>query len=134
MDGAGQAIVDIPLRFQSLLQGFLRAQGIASVDQRDLLADAGEIQRRLRRGVAAADDRDAPALEKGAVADRAIGQTVSLVVLFPGYPEFAVRNAGGEDQGFRIDRAGVGRKGEIPSFCSARSTSQKSTSAPKPVA
>ena len=53
-------------------------------DQRDVADDAGEIDRRLDAGIAAADHRDPLALEQRAVAVRAVGHAPIAVLALSG--------------------------------------------------
>ena len=69
-------------RLRSLRCSTSSARSLASnLDQRHVGDDAGEVDRRLDAGVAAADHRDALALEQRTVAVRAIGDALVAVLV-----------------------------------------------------
>jgi len=69
--------------------------------------DAGQVDRRLDAGVAAADHRDALALEKRAIAMRAEADALGLVFLFAGHVHLAPAGTSGEDDRLALQRGAV---------------------------
>ena len=77
---------------------------VVELDQRHVLDDAGQVDRRLDAGVAAADHRDALALEQRAVAVRAVGHALVPVLLLAGHVDVAPARAGGQHHGAALQR------------------------------
>ena len=77
---------------------FSARKRIAAVDQGDVMAVVGEVQRFLDRGVAAADHRDFLAAVEEAVAGRAGRRAPALHMLFGRQAEPLGLRAGGDDQ------------------------------------
>ena len=69
---------------------------VVELDQRDVGDDAGEVDGGLDAGVAAADHRDALALEQRAVAVRAVGDALVAVLVLAGHVHLAPAGAGGQ--------------------------------------
>jgi hypothetical protein len=70
---------------------------VAELDQRHVLDDAGQVNGRFYPRVAAADHRHPLALEQRAVAVRAVGHALVLVLGLAGHVEVAPARAGGQD-------------------------------------
>ncbi|MCY1516882.1 hypothetical protein D9M68_515410 [compost metagenome] len=83
------------------------------MDQGDLAADVGQVQRFFHGGVAAADHDDVLVAVEEAVACRAARHAAAHEGLFRGQAQVLGRGARGDDQGVAgIDLAGVARQGE----------------------
>ena len=65
----------------------------------ELLRETGQEETLLERGVAPADDREVGAFEKGAVADRAVGDAAAVVLLLTHDTELRGLAADGDDDG-----------------------------------
>ncbi|OQB99789.1 MAG: hypothetical protein BWX79_03052 [Alphaproteobacteria bacterium ADurb.Bin100] len=74
-----------------------------------MLHHTGQVDGGLDAGVAAADDGHVLALEQRAVAVRAVGHALVPVLRFARYVDVAPARAGGQDHGFRLQRAAVGQ-------------------------
>ena len=74
--------LDVRIGEQPVLQDLFGAKAVAAVDQRDVMAVIGEVERFLDRGVAAADHRDLLAAIEEAVAGRAGRCAPALHMLF----------------------------------------------------
>src|SRR6266446_1558700 len=81
----------------------LGPQAVATMQDVDLLRIAREEVALLDGGVATAHDGQLFALEKGAVADRAVADAPALELLLSGDAQVAREAAGGHDQGGRPD-------------------------------
>ena len=68
---------------------------------------AGQVNRRFHAGVAAADHRHVLALEQRAVAVRAVGHALGLVLLLARHVDVAPACAGGQDHGAALQLAAV---------------------------
>ena len=73
------------------------AKGVASMDDIDMRASVGKKDRILKRGVAAARDRDGFPLEKGAVAHRAVGDAGAGERFLLFEPKMTVARTRGDD-------------------------------------
>src|SRR5690606_39381965 len=67
-----------------------------------------QVDRRLDTGVAATNHRHALALEQRAIAVRAIGHALVLVLLLTGHVDIAPACTGGQDHRAALDRAAIG--------------------------
>jgi len=92
---------------QLALQHRVGPQAFAELQQGDVGDDAGQVDRRLDAGVAAADHRHALALEQRAIAVRAVGDAAAAVFLLAGHVHLAPARPGGEDQGLGLELAAV---------------------------
>jgi hypothetical protein len=91
--------VDVGQAAQLALQHLVGAQRVVELDQGDVADDAGEVDRGLDAGVAAADHRDALALEQRAVAVGAVGDALVAVLGLAGHVHLAPAGAGGQHDG-----------------------------------
>ena len=73
--------LDVGMGEQPVLEDLLGAQRIAAVDQGDVMAVVGHVERFLDRGVAAADHHHLLAAVEEAVAGRAGGDALALQML-----------------------------------------------------
>ena len=67
---------------QVILQNFFRAQSVATMYQRDVIGDVGQVQCFFHRRIAAADDCDFLIAIEEAIAGRARGDTFAAVFGF----------------------------------------------------
>src|SRR3546814_2837136 len=74
--------------------------------------DPGEVDRRLDARIAAADHRDALALEQRTVAMRAIGDALVAIVVLAGHVHLPPARTGRQDQRARAQRGAVLRSEE----------------------
>src|SRR5688500_18491852 len=88
-------------------QDRLRAIAVATMDEVNLAAVAGQEGPLLDRRVAAADHRYVLALEECAVANRAVGHALARELLLPGNPQLARLSAGRHDHCRRSKLAAV---------------------------
>src|SRR5207249_2008829 len=79
----------------------LRSELVATMHDVELLCETGQEQTLLKRGVAAADDREIRALEEGAVTDRAVRDAAAVVLLLADDPKLRRLAADGDDHGIR---------------------------------
>ena len=109
--------IDLDMRIgeQPVLQDLLGAEAVAAVDQSDVMAVIGEVERFLDRGVAAADHRHLLAAVEEAVAGRAGRRALPLHMLFGRKAEPLGLGAGGNDERIgKIMRAAVAAEAERP--------------------
>ena len=99
--------LDVGQAGQLALEHRVGAQLAVEFEQGDVADDAGEVDRRLDARVAAADHRDALALEQRAVAVRAVGDALAAVFLLAGHVHLAPAGAGGEDDGLAAEHGAV---------------------------
>ena len=83
---------------QPVLEDFFGTQAVAAVDQGDVVAVIGHVQRFFDRGVATADDGDLLAAIEEAVAGRAGRHAPALQMLFGREAEIFGLGAGGDDE------------------------------------
>src|SRR5439155_19918351 len=72
---------------KAVLKDRLRSELIATMHDVELLCETGQEQALLKRGVAAADDREIRALEEGTVTDRAVRDAAAVVLLLVDDPK-----------------------------------------------
>src|SRR4029077_8483681 len=93
---------DLRIGERLVLHHFRRAQRLAPLDDGHFRGEAREEDPLFHRGIAAADDDDRTALEEGAVAGRAAGDTTANELALRGQPEPAGRGASRDDQRPRV--------------------------------
>ena len=93
---------------------FRGPQLVAPMDQINLRSEAGEEERFLRRGIAAADHADRHVAIKCAIAGRATRQAVADQLLFVLQPEVAGGGAAGDDQRLRLEPFVIGLEADMP--------------------
>ncbi len=99
--------LDIGQRAELGLQHFVGAQLGIEFDQRDVADCLGQVDRRFDARIAAADDRNALALEQRPVAMRAIGHALVAVFGFAGDAHVAPAGPGGEDQAAGLEAGSI---------------------------
>ncbi len=92
---------------QLALQHGVGLQFASELQHGDVGHHAGQVDRGLHTGVAAADHRHALALEKRAIAVRAIGHALGAVLLLARHVHVAPACTGGNDHGAGRERAAV---------------------------
>ena len=95
--------------FQLLDQHRVGTQRVAEFQQRHVGHDAGQVDRRLDAGVAAADHRHPLALEQRPVTVRAVGHALVLVFLLAGHVDIAPARARGNDDRPALERPAIGQ-------------------------
>ena len=85
------------------------AQGVPAMDQKNFRAEPGKIQSFLAGGIAAAHDDERLVAKNGqrAVARGTIGHAFGFQFVFPGDAEVFMTGAGGDDDGFGLERFAV---------------------------
>src|SRR5437879_4402021 len=100
LDDAVPDDADLPIAEQPLLEDLFRSEGVAAMDESDLLGVVCQIDRLLDRGIAAADHHHFLAAEKEPVAGRAGRNAETAEDLLARDTEPARLRAGGDDHGF----------------------------------
>eukprot|EP01136_Pigoraptor_vietnamica_P011530 Opistho-1_new@50476 len=93
---------------QLALQHRVGAQLAGEFEQRDVRHHAGQVDRGLDAGVAAADHRHTLALEQRPVAVRAVGHALGAVFLLTRHVHVAPARAGGDDHRAGLQRRAAG--------------------------
>ena len=97
---------------QLVLHDFFAAQLVASMDERNMAGDVGQIQRFLDSGITAADDGNRLVFIEETVAGRAGGNAATGESLFRRQAEILRRSAGGDDQRIAGICAGIANQRE----------------------
>ena len=91
--------LDVGLFAQAGDGGLFGPEGVAAVDEEDLVDEVGEVERVLERGIAAAHDGDGLLAIEGPVAGGAVGDAAADELVLLGKPELAVARADGKNHG-----------------------------------
>ena len=102
--------LDVRQAVQLALQHGIGAQLLVEFDQRHVTDHAGQIDRRLDAGIAAADHGHILALEQRTVAMRAVGHAVVAVFALARHVDFAPARTGRQDDRAALQRGTAGQR------------------------